>query len=198
MLKVGITGGIGSGKTLVCQMFSLLKVPVLNADAAAKTLMNEDHFIKEAIIQTFGADMYNNDRLNRSLLASKVFGHEHLLQQLNAIVHPAVAQYTKQWFAQLHTPYAIKEAAIFFESGTHTEMDVMIGVYAPEHIRLQRVVGRDKTTAAAVQLRMQQQMNEEEKMKRCDIVIQNDGQHSIIDQVLSIHERLVKQSTSTP
>jgi dephospho-CoA kinase len=190
MLKVGLTGGIGSGKSLITEMFKLLGVPVMHADAIAKYLMEEDKNLKAAIANLFGEEVYQNGRLNRPLLASLVFKDKQKLEALNALVHPATVAYGKKWFAEQKSPYSIKEAAIFFESGTYVEMDKMIGVYAPVELRLKRAVERDSVSEEEVKRRMQNQMDEEEKMSRCDYVIYNDGTKSIITQVLKIHEKL--------
>lgn len=190
MLKVGLTGGIGSGKSLIAEMFKLLGVPVMHADATAKYLMEHDENLKAAISKLFGEEVYQNGRLNRPFLASLIFNDKPKLEALNALVHPATVAYGKKWFADQHFPYSIKEAAIFFESGTYVEMEKMIGVYAPVELRLKRAMDRDGVSEEQVRKRMQNQMNEEEKMKRCDYVIQNDGSRSIIEQVLQIHEKL--------
>lgn len=190
MLKVGLTGGIGSGKSLVAEMFKLLGVPVMHADAVAKHLMEEDKHLKAAITHLFGEKVYPNGRLNRPFLASLVFNDKQKLEALNALVHPATVVYGKQWFGKQHFPYSIKEAAIFFESGTYVEMDKMIGVHAPAEVRLKRAMQRDSVSEEEIRKRMQNQMNEEEKMSRCDYVIQNDGSKSIIGQILQIHEEL--------
>jgi len=192
MLKVGLTGGIGSGKSLIAEMFRLLGIPVMQADAAARYLMEEDEDLNAAIAHLFGKEVYQNGRLNRPFLASLVFNNKEKLQALNALVHPATVAYGKKWFAEQKAPYAIKEAAIFFESGTYVEMDKMIGVYAPLELRLKRAMQRDAVTEEEVKRRMQNQMDEEEKMARCDYIIQNDGTRSIIEQVLVLHKVLVE------
>jgi dephospho-CoA kinase len=192
MLKVGLTGGIGSGKSLVAEMFKLLGVPVLHADDTARYLMEHDTKLKSAIGQLFGKEVYENGRLNRPFLASVVFNDKSKLEQLNALVHPATIAFAQQWAASQTTPYTIKEAAIFFESGSYKDMDKMIGVYAPVEMRLERAMRRDNVTAEVIRQRMDKQMNEEEKMKRCDFIIYNDGTRSVIDQVLSLHQQLLE------
>lgn len=188
MLKVGITGGIGSGKSLIARMFQVLGIPVLNADDAAKYLMQHDEDLMASIRQLFGNEVYQNGRLNRPFLASVVFADKAKLEQLNGLVHPAVSRYGQAWAKRQSSPYVLKEAAIFFESGSYKEMDKMIGVYAPYELRLQRAMQRDHATAETVKQRMAQQMDETEKMKRCDYVITNDGSVSIIEQVLQLHQ----------
>lgn len=190
MLKVGLTGGIGSGKSLVAEVFRLLGVPVLHADDTAKYLMENDEKLKQAIAQAFGSEVYQNGRLNRPFLASVVFNDKEKLEQLNSLVHPATIAYSNQWAAAQNADYIIKEAAIFFESGSYKEMDKMIGVYAPYELRLQRTMQRDKVGEEEVKKRMDKQMNEEEKMSRCDYIIKNDGTVSVIEQVLKLHDAL--------
>jgi dephospho-CoA kinase len=194
MLKVGLTGGIGSGKSLVAEMFKLLGVPVLHADDTARYLMENNEELKSAIGQLFGKEVYENGRLNRPFLASVVFNDKAKLEQLNALVHPATIAYGREWAAKQNALYTIKEAAIFFESGSYKDMDKMIGVYAPAELRLYRAMQRDHATEAVIRARMDKQMNEEEKMNRCDYVIYNDGSASIIEQVLSLHVKISKLS----
>jgi len=186
MLKVGLTGGIGSGKSLVAEMFSLLGVPVLHADDTAKYLMEHDAQLRQDISRVFGEEAYQNGRLNRPFLASVVFGDEEKLQLLNSLVHPATIAYSNAWAGKQQAPYVLKEAAIFFESGSNKEMDKMIGVYAPYALRLQRAMQRDKADEQAIKARMDKQMDEDEKMSRCDYIIRNDGTVSVIEQVLAL------------
>lgn len=195
MLKVGITGGIGSGKSVVCQVFQTLGIPVFNADQAGRELMETDPALITGIKKLFGEDSYNDNNPNREKISSIVFADKEKLQQLNALVHPAVLQYGAAWMEKQTSPYAIKEAAIFFESGSYKEMDIMIGVYAPEEIRIQRALQREGTTEASIRQRIANQMNEDEKMKRCDYVISNDGNTTIIPQVLQLHKALLAKAT---
>jgi dephospho-CoA kinase len=196
MLKVGITGGIGSGKSTVCQVFKTLGIPILHADDTARYLMTNDETLIAKIRQLLGDSVYINNKLNRTQIASIVFKQPEMLEQLNAIVHPAVKLYSEKWMSNQATPYAIKEAAIFFESGTNTDMDVMIGVYASLNIRIHRVVERDAVTHEQVLERISQQMDEDEKMKRCDYVINNDDKQAIIPQVLALHKILLERVNS--
>lgn len=191
MLKVGITGGIGSGKSTVCQVFHTLGIPVFNADHAARWLMENDPEMIAGIKQLFGAEAYTGQQLNRPFIASVVFNDRQKLEALNALTHPATIAYGKRWMETQTTAYAIKEAAIFFESGSNKEVDVMIGVYAPEEIRLQRAMQRDHVSMEKIKERMAKQMNEEEKMKLCDYVITNDESNAVIPQVLLLHEILL-------
>jgi dephospho-CoA kinase len=191
MLKVGITGGIGSGKTVVCQVFNVLGIPVFNADAAARFLMENDHALIKDITALLGQDVYATGKLNRDKVSAIIFKEPEKLLQLNALVHPATIKYAQAWIENQSAPYVIKEAAIFFETGSNKDMDVMIGVSAPEKIRLSRAMSRGKLSLEQVEGIMAQQMNETEKMRRCDHVVVNDDVQAILPQVLLLHELLL-------
>lgn len=192
MLRVGLTGGIGSGKSVVAGIFDVLGVPVYNADREAKRLMNSDPEIRQKIIAAFGIESYKGTEINRSFLISHVFYIKDRLNQLNAIVHPATISDAQRWMAKQSAPYAIKEAAIIFETGTEKFLDFVIGVAAPEKIRIMRVMKRDDRTEQEVRKWMATQMDEEEKISRCDFVISNDGKKMLIPQVLAIHRKLLE------
>lgn len=187
-LKVGITGGIGSGKSIVCRVFATLGIPVLSADDTSRYLLDHDEAIKQAIKQALGTDTYVNGRPDREKIAAIVYNDPAKLQQLNSIVHPATLRYADDWLQQQATPYVIKEAAIFFESGTHKGMDVMVGVYAPRELRLQRALERGGASQEKIERIMTQQMDEDEKMRRCDHIITNDDSAAILPQVLRLHD----------
>lgn len=192
MLKVGITGGIGSGKSVVCRVFEALGIPVFYADQAGRFLMEHDAVVIQAVKQLFGSDIYRGGLLDRQRVSAIVFNQPDKLKALNAIVHPAARRYAIQWMdAQANAPYAIKEAAIFFESGTNVDMDVMIGVSASQKTRLLRAAKRDKLSQEQILARMANQMDEAEKMKRCDYVIINDEHRAILPQILTIHNELL-------
>ena len=193
MLKVGVTGGIGAGKSVVCQVFKTLGIPVFNADETAKQLIENDSNIVAQVKALFGDDIYTNGVLDRTQVASVVFKQPELLQQLNAIIHPATIAAGEKWIAAQTADYIIKEAAIFFESGTYKQMDLMIGVTAPEELRIERALQRNGMTREKVQERIAQQMDDAEKMKRCDYVIINDGKEAIIPQVMNIHQQLLNK-----
>lgn len=197
MLRVGVTGGIGSGKSLVCEIFRVLGVPVSHADETARYLMEHDAGLIARIKAAFGAAAYENGRLNRAYLSQHVFSQPEKLAQLNALVHPAAIAFGSKWFAAQTTPYAIKEAAIFFESGSHKEVDVMIGVWAPEPLRISRTMKRSNLSEEEVRARMSRQLPEEEKMKRCDFVINNDGTEPLIPQVLALHQQLLEKAAAS-
>ncbi|MEO0065903.1 MAG: hypothetical protein RI983_1229 [Bacteroidota bacterium] len=190
MLRIGLTGGIGSGKSLVAQIFRTLGIPVLDADALAKKIMQEDPEVKARIVETFGSDAYQNEILNRAYIANIVFKDPFQLQVLNTIVHPATIAAGKEWAKQQLAPYTIKEAALFFESGSAEGMDKIIGVYAPDALRIQRVMQRDELSRNEIINRMGNQISQSVKMKLCDYVVINDEQTLLIPQILKIHEEL--------
>ncbi len=192
MLKVGITGGIGSGKSTVAEVFRLLGIPVYFADEAAKNLMQDDENVRAAIKNLFGDEAYPDGKLDRRFISSYVFNNPAKLRELNAIVHPATIQAGKDWLGKQTTAYTLKEAAILFESGSNADLDKVIGVYSPEELRIQRVMKRDGVTMEKVKERMANQMNEDEKMALCDFVIKNDETELIIPQVIAIHKTLLK------
>lgn len=190
MLRVGITGGIGSGKSTVAKLFEVLGVPVYYADDAGKRLMNTDAQLKQKIIHQFSGAAYKDDILDRKYLAEIVFKSPEKLALLNAIVHPATINDAEQWMLKQSTPYALKEAAIIFESGAQEHLDYVIGVYAPAPLRIQRTMHRDHITREEVLGRMNKQLDESIKMKLCDFIITNDEQELLIPQVLALHKKL--------
>jgi len=193
-LHVGLTGGIGCGKSTVAGIFQVLGIPVLNADAVAKNLMNTDPSIRAAIQQAFGMDMFSDGQLERKKLAALVFSNPDLLAQLNAIVHPASIAAAIAWASQQTTPYCVKEAALFFESASAEGIDVMVGVSSPKALRIQRVMRRDQITRDEVIQRMQNQIDESLKMRLCDEVVVNNNIDLLIPQVLALHEKLLQKA----
>jgi dephospho-CoA kinase len=191
MLKIGLTGGIGSGKTTVAHIFEVLRIPVYYADNAAKRLMNEDNNLKQQIIAHFGEESYVDGKLNRSYLSTVVFSDAEKTKLINSIIHPATIADAELWMCKQTTPYAIKEAALIFEAAAEKQLDLVIGVQSPLPIRMQRVMQRDNITEEAVLARMQKQMNEEEKINRCDFVIVNDEEELLTPQVVELHEKLL-------
>ena len=190
MIKIGITGGIGSGKSIVCAVFSSLGVPVYDSDYRAKNLMSDNDAIKQALIGYFGNDVYAEGTLNRPFLAQKIFNNKLALDFVNSIVHPAVRIDFLQWAERQNAHYVIEEAALLFESNAYKLLDVVITVTCPEEIRIQRVIERDKTTRDNVLQRIKNQMPESEKVSKSDFVIINDDRHSLIDQVNNIHNKI--------
>jgi dephospho-CoA kinase len=191
MKRIGLTGGIGSGKSTVAKIFETLGIPVYYADDAAKNLMNSDPGLKAAITENFGSEIYKGGILDRKLLASVVFGDNQKLELLNAIIHPVTIRDAEQWMKRQTSPYVLKEAAILFESGAAEHLDQVIGVYAPQHIRIKRVMERDGIPEEEIKKRIYRQINEEMKMKLCDHVIVNNEQQLVIPQVLALHEKLL-------
>ncbi|MBN9296154.1 MAG: dephospho-CoA kinase [Filimonas sp.] len=191
MLKIGLTGGIGSGKSTVADIFKVLGIAIFDADAAAKNIMNVDENLKQRIIETFGAETYTDGVLNRQVLGGIVFKDPLKLEQLNALVHPATIAAAERWMTEQKGPYAVKEAALFFEAGSATGLDYMIGVTAPKALRIKRVMDRDKATRDEVLTRMARQIDDDIKMRLCDFVIINDDQQLLIPQVLKVHQQLV-------
>jgi len=191
MIKVGITGGIGSGKSTVAKVFETLGIPVFYADARAKILMNENEALRQKIQESFGKNIYVYGKLDKKHLFTIIFNDPEKLALLNSMVHPATIKDADDWMKQQTTHYAVKEAALIFESGAQQYLDYVIGVYAPSPIRIQRVIKRDNVTVEEIKARMTKQIDEEMKMRLCDFVITNDEQELLIPQVLKIHEQLL-------
>ncbi len=191
MLKIGLTGGIGSGKSTVAKIFEVLGIHVYYADDAAKRLLNENAELKQKIIQHFGPESYLENILNRPHLAA-VFSDPEKTTLINSIIHPVTIADAEEWMLLQKAPYAVKEAALIFEANADKHLDLVIGVHASFELRMQRAMQRDGISAEAVQTRMNRQMNEEEKMSRCDFVINNDEKELLIPQVLKIHEDLLR------
>lgn len=192
-LQVGVTGGIGSGKSLVCRIFNILGVSVYDADSRAKKVMTTDGILVSGIKKEFGVLSYNPEgNLNRKYLSETVFHDPEKLARLNQLVHPRVAEDYRQWARDKSGKcYVIKEAALLFEAYSHLSLDKIIVVHAPERIRIKRVLKRDRErTENQVKEIMARQMPEEEKLKRADFVIWNDDTKLVIPQVLQIHEQL--------
>ena len=192
MKLVGLTGGIGSGKTTVAQMFTELGIPVYNSDKEAKRLMNENGELARKIIELLGEAAYQDGVLNRSFVASKVFADPSLLQKLNAIVHPAVRRDFKAWASRQSAPYVLQEAAILFENGSNEAFDSMILVTAPKKIRTQRIKERDGLSSSAIEERMKHQWPEKKKKALAHYVIENKDLEDTRKQILEIHELLLK------
>lgn len=194
MLRIGITGGIGSGKTTVAGIFEVLGVPVYYADTAAKRLMQEDENLKKEIIAHFGEKVYEKGVLNRAYLSALVFTKSEKLEQLNALVHPATIRDAENWMAHQYTSYVIKEAALLFESGSQAGLDYIIGTAAPLHLRVERTMKRDLCTKEEVMARMDKQIQESVKMRLCHFVIHNNEREAVVPQVLALHQTLLELS----
>jgi len=189
---IGLTGGIGAGKTTVADVFKTLGIPVFNADEVAKGLMQTSPVIKEQLINTFGKQVYAaNGILDKTYLAGIVFKDKYQLELLNAIVHPVTIQAAKDWAAKQSSPYVIKEAALIFESAAADGLTAVIGVSAPLNLRIQRVMQRDACSKIEVEQRMRHQISDSITLKLCDWVIQNNDQDLVLPQVLKVHEAIL-------
>jgi dephospho-CoA kinase len=188
MIKVGITGGIGSGKSLICKVFLCLGVPVYHADLEAKLLTNTDSGIRNQLTGLLGEDIYANGSLDRQKMAGLVFNNSGLLHNVNKIIHPRVAAHFQNWLKHhANQPYIIQESAILFESNTYRFFDKIVTVTSPEEIRIKRVISREGMTVETVRSIMQNQMPEEEKISRSHHVIINDENKLVLPQVLKLH-----------
>ncbi len=195
MLKVGITGGIGSGKTTVCEIFSSLGIPVFNADAETKQLYTNSAALRHQLVVTFGEDVFlNSGAINKAFLSEKLKLDEGR-KTLNATVHPFVFERFKQWSDEQKSPYVIKEAAILFESGADKTVNKSILVTAPMDIRINRVKSRDGRTSEEIQSIIASQWTDSRLRDLVDFIVVNDGKHSLIEQVRDLHTKLIHQAT---
>ena len=192
MIKVGITGGIGSGKSTIAKVFEVLGIPVYYADDAAKKLMNNDQNLQKQIIKYFGTESYIDGKLNRPFLAEVVFSDPKKTLLINSIIHPATIADAEKWFREQQGPYAVKEAALIFEANAEKNLDLIIGVSSTYELRLQRVMLRDGINKEAVEKRMQNQMDENKKMESCDFVLNNNEKELLIPQVLALHKKILQ------
>lgn len=191
MKKIGLTGGIGSGKSMVAEIFSRMGVPVFISDDVAKELQEEDEEVRQAISGVFGKEIYSGHTLNRGKLAEIVFADKKKLEQLNAIVHPAVGKAFEKFCEQnSNAKYVLKESAILYEIGDDKNLDAMIVVTAPDELRIKRVMLRDGIEKEAVLKRMKNQVKQEEKAGKANYVIVNDEQQLLIPQVFAVNEKI--------
>jgi len=192
-IKVGITGGIGSGKSFVAKIFKTMGIPFYDADKEAKLIMTRSVIIREGLIEAFGKEVYFEDgSLNRKWLSNQVFNNPEKLELLNSIVHPVVIQDAVDWANTQTLCYSLKEAALLFESGSYKTLDYTILVVAPEELRIERVMNRDGVSREEVLNRINKQMPEEEKRKLADFIIVNDGIQPLIPQLYEIHKQLIR------
>jgi len=190
MLKVGVTGGIGSGKTLICNVFSTLGIPVFNADDEAKIIINTDKDIISKIKELFGNDIYINNSVDRKRLAGIIFNNPEALNSINSLIHPKVRIAFKQWCSQYrHMPYVIQEAAILFETDAYKQLDFTINVHASEETRINRVMMRDQVSKEKVLERMNNQIKDDVRLKLADFTIYNENESMILPQILEIHKK---------
>lgn len=191
MYKIGITGGIGAGKSTVSHIFSVLGVPIYNADQRAKALMSGNQMLVAKIKDLLGNRAYDGSLLNRAWIAQKVFADPWLLNKLNGIVHPVVEEDYHYWHQlQVNASYTLKEAALLFDAGSYLTLDATIVITAAEELRARRVIERDQTSEQKVRERMDQQWPEYRRLQLADFVIDNNGDKSLISQVFKIHEEL--------
>lgn len=195
MLRIGITGGIGSGKTTVCKIFAQFGIPVYSADDQAKRLMVGDDTLVEEIERLFGIQAYTDDGLlNTRHISEMAFKDASLLQKLNALVHPAVSNDFREWSLRQTSPYVIKEAALMYESGSYRELDYVVTVSAPKELRIKRSMERDGTTREQVLARLKKQWSENQRNEAADFIIKNDGYHPLIPQVQELHQRFLAEA----
>jgi dephospho-CoA kinase len=192
MLQIGLTGGLGSGKTTVARYFEELGIPVFYADDEAKKITDTSDHVRDQLITEFGPELYDNEQLNRPALAEIIFNNEAAIQIVNDIIHPAVRQEFQRWAFIQHAPYVLEEAAILFETGEHRAFDKTILVTAPEALRIERVMKRSTWTEEEARSRMKNQWDESHKIPLADFVILNDGTEPLGPQISDIHERILR------
>lgn len=192
MKIIGLTGGIGSGKTIICKIFNTLGIPVYNSDIEAKLLMNNDVQIITELKNKFGDDIYNKNKLNREKLAKLIFNDNNNLNFVNTTVHPAVKLHFNKWTEKQISEFVIKETAILFESSTYKDVDFIITVIAPENIRINRIIARDYLKKEDIQAILANQISDNEKINRSDFIINNDNKQLVLPQILNIYENLRK------
>ncbi len=193
MLKVGLTGGIGSGKSVVGKIFQLLDIPIYVADIEAKKIMHSNKTVQQQLITTFGKEVYTSENtINKAYLASVIFNRPDALEQINAIVHPAVRSDFQQWcLLQKNAPYIIQESAILFDTGIYRQFDKTITVTANEKLRIQRVMQRDNITEKQVAERIKNQLSEEQRINKADFIVYNNTE-MLIPQILKIHQTILE------
>ena len=194
MYKVGLTGGMGAGKSTVARIFEILHIPIYFSDYAAKRLMTESETLVKSIIDLLGPEAYIDGDLNRPFIAEKVFGNKENIIALNTLVHPAVRTDFATWAENQSSPYVMNEAALHFETGGSAYMNMNISVSASEKIRIDRIIRRDALTEEQIRARLLQQMPQEEKDQLADFIIYNDGDQALIPQVLECHRFILKNS----
>jgi len=192
MILIGLTGGIGSGKTTVAKAFLALGVPIYISDDEAKKLMGKSKVIKRQLVKLFGDQAYISNQLNKSFIADIIFKNKDYLAKMNAIVHPKVEQHFNKWVAKQNTPYIIKESAILFENGGYKECDYVITVIASKSLRMKRLLLRDNSTKAKIEAIMKNQWQDEEKIKLSDFVIENKALENTKNQVLNTHQQILE------
>jgi len=193
MTVVGLTGGIGSGKTTVAKAFNAFGIPIYIADEEAKKLMNRSKIIRRKLIALFGEQAYNNHELNRPFIASVIYRDKDYLSKMNDIVHPKVAKHFLRWLNKQNAPYVLKESAILFESNSYKKCNFIVLVVASKELKIKRLLKRDNTTKEKIQAIMNNQLNDDEKAKRSDYIIKNTTLENTQKQVKIIHKSLLKK-----
>ncbi|MAX69299.1 MAG: dephospho-CoA kinase [Flavobacteriales bacterium] len=191
MKKIGITGGIGSGKTYIASVFQSFRIPIFNADIQAKKVMTSSRKLIKVVKEEFGNDIYKDSDLNKEKLASIVFSNSDKLQKLNSLVHPIVKEEFNNWYMKQTSPYVIKEAAILFESNSHIELDAVICVSAPLDLRIKRLLNRDDYSENEIKKRIDNQISQEKKEKLSDYIIVNDEKELLLPTIIKIHKELL-------
>ena len=191
MIVVGLTGGIGSGKSTIAEMFRELGVPVYNSDERAKLLMNTSKKIKKQLVELLGKKAFLDDKLNKAFIAKKVFNDANLLEQLNHIVHPVVRKDFIKWMKKQNAAYVIQETALLFENNTQDLYDIVILITAPKELRIERVLSRDETSKDQIMARMNNQLDDEVKVELANLVIENIDLKSTALKVLKVHEAIL-------
>ncbi len=192
IFSLGVTGGIGSGKSTVCKIFNVLGIPVFSADDEGHSIMETDTGLKDELNRLIGEDLYATGELDRSKLASLIFNDDFLLDRVNSLVHPRVFELYQEWREQQQADYVIFEAAILFEAGAEEYVDKILAVIAPLEERINRVMGRNRMTREQVMERVNKQIKEEEMLKRSDYYINNSENTMIIPEVMKIHNSILK------
>ena len=192
MIRIGITGGIGSGKSVVSQVLSLYQIPVYIADDESKKLTNTSPIIREKLINLLGPEVYTENGLNKPFLAASIFNNKTLLQKVNQIIHPEVNRHFDEWCKRQNTKCCAIESAILFESGFNNSVDLTLMVYAPVDIRIERALLRDQTTKEALQKRINSQISDEQKKVWANYTIINDGKQALLPQIEKFLEQKIK------
>jgi dephospho-CoA kinase len=191
-LKLGVTGGIGSGKTTVCKVFAVLGIPVFSADVEAKRIQDNDRDLQKKINSLAGKDLFASGKLDRAEMAKLIFNNKDLLEKVNSVVHPVVFKYFREWAVSQDSPYSVMEAAILFESGASRMMDRIVTVVTPMEERIERLVRGNKFTREQITERVKNQIDDESRIKQSDYVIFNSENDMIVPAVLGIHGEMLK------
>ncbi|MDR0296209.1 MAG: dephospho-CoA kinase [Prevotellaceae bacterium] len=191
MFRVGLSGGIGSGKTTVSKVFQTLGIPVFYADDTVKKLYDTDKRLQEAMLNLFGPTIYDKGQLQPKILAALIFNNDRLLRQVNELTHTLLSKAFTEWMQEQKAPYVLHEAAILFECGMAGEMDINISISAPESIRIARVIQRDGSSEEQIRQRISKQWSDEERNAKADYIIINDNKEALLPQITAIHKKII-------